>query len=146
MLQSTCKVPIKIKQMTSLINKFSKITINVTIFLIPKTPSLTFIEVDSIVLIPILLEFGMFFLMKFSVDYSMICYHFETVWLICEIEKLQNGNKPNTSNSLADVNDRMLIVMLNVLMQFCLLPCIMQKTRQILMQHIGHVILSYAIS
>ena len=53
----------------------------------------------------------------------MICYHFETVRLICEIEKLQNGNKPNT---LADVDDRMLIVMLNVMMQFCLLPCMMQ--------------------
>ena len=88
--------------------------INVTIFLIPKTPSLTFIEVDRIVLIPILLEFGIFFLMKFTVGYRLICYHF--VWLICEIEKLQNGNKPNTSNSLADVNDRMLIVMLNVMM------------------------------
>ena len=86
--------------MTSLINKFSKITINVTIFSIPKTPSLTFSEVDSIILIPILLEFGIFFLMKFSVDYRMICYHFETVWLICEIKKLQNGNKPNTSSSL----------------------------------------------
>ena len=128
--------------MTSLINKFSKITINVTIFLIPKTPSLTFLEVDSIVLIPILLEFGFFFLMKFTVDYRMICYHLETVQLICEIKKLQNGNKPNTSNSLADVNDRMLIVMLNVMMQFHLLPCMMQKTRHILMQHISHVILS----
>ena len=62
-----CKVPIKIKQMTSLINKFSKITINVIIFLIPKTPSLVFIEVDSIVLIPIPIEIWLFFLMKFTV-------------------------------------------------------------------------------
>ena len=120
--------------------------INVTIFLIPKTLSLMFTEVDSIVLILILLEFGIFFLMKFTVDYRMICYHFETVWLICEIEKLQNGNKPNTSNSLADVDDRMLIVMLNVIMRFHLLLCMMQKTRHILMQHISHVILSYVIS
>ena len=90
--------------------------INVTIFLIPKAPSLMFLEVDSIVLIPILLEFGIFFLMNFTVDYRMICYHFETVRLICEIKKLQNGNKPNTSISLADVNDGMLIVMLNVMM------------------------------
>ena len=99
--------------------------INMTIFLIPKTPSLMFIEVDSIVLIPILLEFGIFFLMKFSVDYRIICYHFETVRVICEIKKLQNGNKPNTSNPLADVYDRMVIVMLNVMMQFHLLPCMM---------------------
>ena len=42
--------------------------INVTIFLIPKTPSLTVLEVDSLVLIPILLEFGIFFLMNFTVD------------------------------------------------------------------------------
>ena len=132
--------------MTSLINKFSKIMINTTIFLIPKTPSLMFIEVDSIVLIAILLEFGIFFLMKFTVDYRMIYYHFETVGLICEIEKLQNGNKQNTSNSLADVNDRMLIVMLNFMMQFHLLACMMQKTRHILMQHKSHVILSHVIS
>ena len=52
----------------------------------------------------------------------------------------------NTSISLADVNDRMLIVMLNIMMQFHLLPYMMQKTRLILMQHISHVILSYAIS
>ena len=99
--------------------------INITIFLIPKTPSLTFIEVDSIVLIAILLVFGIFFLIKFTVDYWMICHHFKNVWLICEIEKLQNGNKPNKSNSLVHVNDRMLIVMLNVNMQFHLLPCMM---------------------
>ena len=98
--------------------------INMTIFLIQKTPSLTVIVVDSIVLIAILLEFGiLFFLMKFTVDYMMICYHFGTVQLICEIKKLQNGNKPNTLNSLADVDDRMLIVMLNVMMPFCLLKC-----------------------
>ena len=90
--------------------------INITIFLIPKTPSLVFLEVDSIVLTPTLLKFGIFFLINFTVDYRMIFYHFETVALICEIEKLQNGNKPNTSNSLADVDDRMLIVMLNVMM------------------------------
>ena len=105
--------------------------INVAIFLIPKTPSVMVIEVDSIVLIAIVLEFGIFFLMKFTVDYRMICYHFETVQLICEIEKLQNGNKANTSNSLADVNDRMLIVMLNVMMPFCLLPCMMQYIQDI---------------
>ena len=132
MLQSTCKVPIKSKQMTLLINKFSKIIINVTpIFLISKTPSRTVIEVDSIVLIAIILEFGILFLMKFTVDYRMICYHFETVQLICEIEKLQNGNKPNTSNSPADVNDRMLIVMLNDMMPFHLLPCMMQYIQDI---------------
>ena len=85
-----------------------------------------FIDVDSIDLIAILLEFGIFFLMKFTVDYWMICHHFETVRLICEIKKLQIGNKPNKSNSLADVDDGMLIVMLNVMMQFCLLPCMMQ--------------------
>ena len=51
MLQSTCKVPNKIEQMTSLINKFSKITINITISLISKTPSLMFIEVDSIYIV-----------------------------------------------------------------------------------------------
>ena len=146
MSQSTCKVPIKSKQMTSLINKFSKIMINVTIFLIPKRPSLTFIEMDSIVLVAILLEFGIFFLMKFTVDYRMICYHFETIQLICEIEKLQNGNKPNTSNSLADVDDRMLIVMLNVMMRFCLLPYMMQYTQDIYSCNIKVIILSYAIS
>ena len=70
--------------------------INVTIFLIPKTPFLMFIEVYSVVLIAILLKFGIFFLMKFTVDYQMICHHFETVQLICEIKKFQNGNKPNT--------------------------------------------------
>ena len=102
-----------------------------TTFLIPKTPSLMVIEVDSNVLIAILLEFGIFFLMKLTVDYRMICYHFETVQLICEIEKLQNGNKPNTSNSLADVDDRMLIVMINVMMPFCLLPCMMQYIQDI---------------
>ena len=69
--------------------------------------------------------------MKFTVDYRMICYHFETVGLICEIKKLQNGKKPNTSNSLADVNDRMLIVMLNVMMPLCLLPCMMQYIQDI---------------
>ena len=90
--------------------------INVTIFLIPNTPCLTFIEVDSIVLIAILLEYGIFFLMKFTVECWMICHHFQTVLLICEIRKLQIGNKPNTSNSLADVDNRMLIVMLNVKM------------------------------
>ena len=62
MLQSTCKVPIEIKQMTSLINKFSEITINVTIFLISKTPSLTFIEVDSIVLNQFYWNLAFFFL------------------------------------------------------------------------------------
>ena len=42
-----CKVPFKSKQMTSLINKFSTITINVTTFLIPKDLLLHLIEVDN---------------------------------------------------------------------------------------------------